>query len=352
MLSFIVPAHNEEVCLPRTLEAIHESARAIGQPYEIIVVDDASTDATPDIARQHKARVVSVNHRQISATRNSGARAARGERFFFVDADTLANPRVVAAALREMDNGAVGGGAPTIVDKNDPIPLYGRVLMIPVRIVPKIAGFCGGAFMFCTREAFAATGGFNERVFFGEEGFFALALKREGRFAGLWETAITSGRRLRKLSGFQMLLGAVRILISPVKMLTQRVSVEKVWYDSNRSDDDKMPNSFLARVSNGVALLFVVVALTEPLWTRLPWSLTPVHTLLGNLRLTTALLLCHLGVLLCWPVAIVLLVNLLRQKRWTGVIQSTLLIAFCLWNAWGATGAVIWMWKRVCQWLV
>src|SRR5689334_19794265 len=111
MISFIVPAHNEEVCLAHTLPAIHESARVAGQPYEVIVVDDASTDATAEIARENNARVVSVKHRQIAATRNAGARAARGERLFFVDADTIINPQVVASALGRMDKGAVGGGA-------------------------------------------------------------------------------------------------------------------------------------------------------------------------------------------------------------------------------------------------
>ena len=47
MISFIVPAHNEQASLGLTLEAIREAARAVGQPYEIIVVDDAATDATP-----------------------------------------------------------------------------------------------------------------------------------------------------------------------------------------------------------------------------------------------------------------------------------------------------------------
>jgi glycosyltransferase involved in cell wall biosynthesis len=46
MISFIVPAHNEEFYLPSTLKAIHKSAGKIGIPYEMIVVDDASTDAT------------------------------------------------------------------------------------------------------------------------------------------------------------------------------------------------------------------------------------------------------------------------------------------------------------------
>jgi hypothetical protein len=39
MISFIVPAHNEQACLGSTLRAIHESAGAVRQPYEIIVVE-------------------------------------------------------------------------------------------------------------------------------------------------------------------------------------------------------------------------------------------------------------------------------------------------------------------------
>src|SRR4026209_1648269 len=87
MISFIVPAHNEQAQLGRTLQAIHGAAKAVGQ-YEVMVVDDASVDATSEIARQNNARVVSVNHRQIAATRNSGARAAQGERLAFVGGDT------------------------------------------------------------------------------------------------------------------------------------------------------------------------------------------------------------------------------------------------------------------------
>src|SRR5262245_23410632 len=72
MLSFVVPAHNEQACLGRTVQAIHAAARATGRHYEVIVVDDASTDATAEVARKHDATVVSVNRRQIAATRNAG----------------------------------------------------------------------------------------------------------------------------------------------------------------------------------------------------------------------------------------------------------------------------------------
>ncbi len=174
MISFIVPAHNEQSCIGRALKAIHDAAREVGGPYEIIVVDDASTDATADIARRHQAKVVPVQHRQIAATRNSGARAAQGERLFFVDADTTINARVVASALRAMDQGAAGGGAPVWFEGR--VPLYVRLFAFLPVIGVQLAGTTGGAFMFCARRAFVAAGGFNERLFWGEEGFFALAL--------------------------------------------------------------------------------------------------------------------------------------------------------------------------------
>src|ERR1044071_7352329 len=147
MISFIVPAHNEQACLGRTLQAIHASARLIAQPYEVIVVNDASSDATAEIAQQNHARVVSVNHRQIAATRNSGARAAKGERLFFVDADTIVNSQAIVSALQAMDKGAVGGGGATWVDKSESVPLYARLSVILLAFAPKLVGFTGGAFM-------------------------------------------------------------------------------------------------------------------------------------------------------------------------------------------------------------
>jgi glycosyltransferase involved in cell wall biosynthesis len=189
MISFVVPAHNEQPCLPATLAAIHDSARALALTYEIIVVDDASTDATAEIARGNNARVVSVNHRQIAATRNSGARAAQGDRIFFVDADTTINPRTVHEALTAMNRGAVGGGGAVWIDWREPLPLYGRIIAVLMVIFPKLIGFTGGAFMFCTRAAYQATGGFDERLYWSEEGAFTLALRREGRFNVPWGDA-------------------------------------------------------------------------------------------------------------------------------------------------------------------
>src|SRR5215471_11096740 len=98
MLSFIVPAHNEAEYIRHTLRSVHGAARGVGTPYEVVVVDDSSTDDTAAIAEECGARVVRASHRQIAATRNAGARAAFGDQLFFVDADTAIDRTVLAAA--------------------------------------------------------------------------------------------------------------------------------------------------------------------------------------------------------------------------------------------------------------
>src|SRR5258708_6055980 len=99
MISFIIPAYNEELLLGQTLRAVNDAAGALEEHFEVIVADDASTDCTAAIAQEHGARVVSCRHRQIAATRNAGARAANGEMLLFVDADTMVNQAAIRAAI-------------------------------------------------------------------------------------------------------------------------------------------------------------------------------------------------------------------------------------------------------------
>src|SRR5215216_6097227 len=104
MISFIVPAHNEEAWISRCLSAIHKAMATAALEYEVVVVDDASTDITASIAKQNGARVIAVAHRQISAARNAGARESRGDVLIFVDADTLVNAGVIRSAIRAINN--------------------------------------------------------------------------------------------------------------------------------------------------------------------------------------------------------------------------------------------------------
>ena len=203
MISFIVPAHNEEIHLGATLRAIRDAAREVGEPFEVIVVDDASTDRTAAIAEEQEALIVHVAHRQIAATRNAGARAARGDILFFVDADTLANAEAIRAALEALRGGAAGGGCVFRFDGT--LPSWARVLYPVAVVTARIINLVGGCFLFCTREAFEAAGGFCDRFYAAEEAAFIKALKRVGRFVIPGPTVVTSGRKLRTHSARQIL---------------------------------------------------------------------------------------------------------------------------------------------------
>jgi len=116
MISFVIPAYNEELELSATIAAIRAAASGAAQPCEVIVVDDASTDATARIASHAGAKVIRIDRRQIAAARNAGARAAQGEYLFFVDADTRINRSHVTQAITALEAGYSGGGARVAVD--------------------------------------------------------------------------------------------------------------------------------------------------------------------------------------------------------------------------------------------
>lgn len=86
-VSVIVPCYNAEKTLPACLGAINNSDY---DNYELIVVDDGSTDGSLQIARQFSDRVIEIGeNRGVTAARNQGAREASGEILLFVDSDII-----------------------------------------------------------------------------------------------------------------------------------------------------------------------------------------------------------------------------------------------------------------------
>src|SRR6266705_2573982 len=231
MISFIVPSHNEEFELSSTLAAIHAAASSAAQRYEIVVADDTSTDATPEIAAEAGAKVIGINRRQIAAARNAGARAAQGEYLFFVDADTRINRAHVTEGIAALEAGYAGGSARVAMDGF--VPMWGRVLL---------RGFSGlyfglnlgaGAFLFTTRRNFEAIGGFDEQYFVGEEVYFSLELRKLGRFKVLREPIVTSGRKLRMYPAKQFLRKFFGVIIRGPRGVRSRAKLS-LWYDGKR----------------------------------------------------------------------------------------------------------------------
>lgn len=232
-LSFVIPAHNEQRLIAASLEAIHASARAVEADYEVIVVNDASTDRTAAIAAEHGARVVHAQHRQIAASRNSGAHAAVGQWLFFIDADTLINPAYLGAAIRALREGAAGGGAG--VKLLGPTRLHERVGQWVMIHVFRWVGVTPGCSLFCTRAAFDAIGGFDESYYAGEDVAMGRALARHGRLVIVREVVMTSARKLRTHSlGYQLRLLA-RFLWRGRSMLRSREELE-MWYGDRRDE--------------------------------------------------------------------------------------------------------------------
>lgn len=193
MISFIIPAHDEAALIGATVQHLHAAARSLQLDYEIVVVDDASGDDTAAIATACGARVLRVEHRHIAATRNAGAGAARGERLVFVDADTRIDAVVLAAAVRALDDGVAGGGG--TVRLAGPLRWYERVAMALAMPMLRWTRLAPGCFQFCTRAAFDAAGGYDERYFAAEDIVLSRALARHGRFVMLREAVYTSNRK-------------------------------------------------------------------------------------------------------------------------------------------------------------
>jgi glycosyltransferase involved in cell wall biosynthesis len=208
-VSIIIPAHNEEALLGATLDALAAAVGELGEIAEIIVVDDASTDATATIAKDRGATVVPVAVRQIAAARNAGARAARGDLFVFVDADTIVPPATLRNAVEAWRGGAVGGGAGIASDAASPPWLHRTTRAVAA--IMRAAAWAAGCFVFARRDAFERVGGFDERYFASEEIHLSRALKRHGRFVIVAGSVMTSGRKAERYSRWRTFLIFVRL---------------------------------------------------------------------------------------------------------------------------------------------
>ena len=184
--SFLLPAFNEERLVGRAVESIHRAAGACAlDGYEVIVCDNASTDATAALAAAAGARVVSEPHRQIARARNTAAAASVGRWLVWLDSDAMLTPDVLAATLEEFATGQVCGGGARVALEGAELTASVRRTVAAWNWIAKNFGLAAGSYFFALREGWAETGGFNEAVYAGEELRFALALKKWGRARGL-----------------------------------------------------------------------------------------------------------------------------------------------------------------------
>lgn len=237
--SLVIPAYNEAQLLPRLLDSV-DAARAGYRPgagaIEVILADNASTDATADIAAQRGCTVVQVEKRCIAAARNGGAQAARGEFLSFVDADSRIHPGTFNAIDDAFARPEVIGGATGVrLDRWSP----GIALTYTVFVSLVVLTGMDTGVVFCRRSDFREIGGYDERREFAEDVAFLWALRRLGRRRGKKLTrlthvkAITSTRKFDRHGDwhyFTKILPAAALLRPSARSEVAR----RYWYTDDR----------------------------------------------------------------------------------------------------------------------
>jgi len=226
--SVIIPAWNEEAYLPATLTSIAQVIDDVSVETEhvgeLIVVDNNSDDATPDIARAAGAIVVHESINQISRARNRGAASATGELLIFLDADTRCSLALLTRVLSLVESGKTVAGGSTIVS-DSPIPRTAEHCVQFWNRLSRSLKLAAGCFVFCRRDAFDAVGGFSDKVFAGEEIFLSRHLKRWAKHRQLLFKIVTEHpveTSPRKL-----------LILVPGAVFSRRLC--GTWYDSKAS---------------------------------------------------------------------------------------------------------------------
>ena len=239
-LSVVIPAFNEARLIERSLQSVAVSITAnqtSGFTFEIIVVDNNSTDNTAELARQAGVRVVFEPINQIGRARNAGAAHAIGDWLLFLDADSLLSPELLADIIRVIESGKYVGCGSTL--RMDGLPWWANVTLLLWTGTSVLFRWAAGALVVCRRDAFQEVGGFDQDLYALDEIRLSKRLKQWGRRHGLQFTILTkhpletSSRKVSLYSGREIATQILRIFVSPKRTLQDKKHLS-VWYDGRR----------------------------------------------------------------------------------------------------------------------
>ncbi len=123
LISVIIPVYNSE---PYILECIRSAAAQTYSEFEILLVDDGSTDGSGDLCEKavredERVRFFRCGHKGVSAARNKGIKEARGKYIFFLDSDDLIHPQLLETLEKlSEENHAVITGVDYYVGSEEP----------------------------------------------------------------------------------------------------------------------------------------------------------------------------------------------------------------------------------------
>ena len=196
-VSVVIPAFNRAGVIGDALSSVHAQTRP---PLETIVVDDASTDGTAELAEHEGARVIRLQqNRGAARARNEGIRAATGDAIALLDSDDYWEPHhleTVASLLEQNPEAAAAGTAVRMVGARTGV-WKGRIPEGPPAVVIREAfkdWLTPTTTTIVRREALTAVGGYDESERYSEDFDLWLRLARRFRFVASRE--ITGNWRL------------------------------------------------------------------------------------------------------------------------------------------------------------
>ncbi len=196
-ISVVIPALNEEHYIMDSLKGLQKQTF---KDFEIIVSDGGSTDKTREIAKKY-AKVVIERKKGMSAGRNTGARAAKGNIIVFLDADTKPSPNLLKTYASALNNGIVAATGPILpLEKVNKRTALGyrvvSILFVKLSILVGKPSIVGSNFA-VRKDVFTKVHGFDEKLMTFEDWDLSNKLKKQGRIAYLDDAKVkTSARRI------------------------------------------------------------------------------------------------------------------------------------------------------------
>ena len=212
-ISFVIPAYNEEKYLPLCLQAIFLQQKTASCDVEVIVVNNASTDATHAIAASFPSVIVIDESRKgITFARQAGLAAATGDLIANVDADSILTPGWLEAVAKNFSRNEklVALSGPFLyydlpVFSNLQIHFYyllGYITYLINRFVLRVGSLLQGGNFVVRRSALQQIGGFNTAIaFYGEDTEIAKRLSQVGPVVFTFSLPMYSSARRIKHEG-------------------------------------------------------------------------------------------------------------------------------------------------------
>jgi glycosyltransferase involved in cell wall biosynthesis len=162
LVSVVIPVRDGADTLPACLDGL--TAQDGAPAFEVVVVDNGSTDGSAAVASAHPAvaRVVSEPRPGSYAARNAGVAAAAGDVLAFTDADCVPEPGWLAAGARAVADAPLAGGRVVAVAAGTaPVERYDAALYLDQEAYVREQGFAATANLFVRTEVARAVGGFD-----------------------------------------------------------------------------------------------------------------------------------------------------------------------------------------------